>query len=163
MLFGVLAMRPEDLTAVTPDIDKVESSIKLGFTVLRGIRAQGGAKVERSEKFLRSLMRSMCRQRNESSSNEARELGDGVRSGQGQAARSARYPTAIPPSIDQSPPRPELGTHELGINWRNHMTDSVTDESLADWSNPTWDSSNLHYSDLLLNLLRDPYTEGDGV
>jgi len=52
-----MALRPEDMNAVIPDGSKTKSLVQRGFRNIHEMRDRGGERVERSEKFLRRLMR----------------------------------------------------------------------------------------------------------
>ena len=52
-----MALAMEDANSVVPDITKAKSLVQRGFRNIHEMRDRGGERAERSEKFLRRLLR----------------------------------------------------------------------------------------------------------
>ncbi|KAI9736361.1 MAG: hypothetical protein M1834_001247 [Cirrosporium novae-zelandiae] len=60
VLFAVMALRDEDRVAVYPDIQKAKDLVRRGFGIIHMVRHRDEKRVERSERFLRRLMKATC-------------------------------------------------------------------------------------------------------
>lgn len=57
VLIGAMAMKPEDLAVVVPDLQKAKKMVESGLRNIHELGERGGDSVWQSEKFLRRLIR----------------------------------------------------------------------------------------------------------
>ena len=56
-----MSLGKDDLGSVVPDYSAVEALVERGFAIIHDLASRGGAKVARSERFLKRLMRRTLR------------------------------------------------------------------------------------------------------
>ena len=57
VLIGAMAMKPEDLSVVVPDMKKAKAMVQCGLRNIHELGERGGDSVLHSERFLRRLIR----------------------------------------------------------------------------------------------------------